>query len=310
MSKVPELREMFDPPDEIIQAGLNGDLVFFIGAGVSMLLKLPSWKELAEKVIEELRKCRFLNYSEIEQLKTLEPKKLLSIAFLIAEDNKYYLDLRKYLTNKSEGSNIYKAINDIGCTCITTNYDELISPRFYLKTKEGSSTVAQVVRICEKEKFYAHLLNEPGTVIHLHGAISKPESMVVTTQQYLEHYDHKNVQAFLYELFNKKTVLFLGYSLDEAEILEHILRKGSTKETKEIKRFALQGFFNSQFPLYKNLYNYYMKSFGVRLLGFKRDYDDYNCLENIIKYWVNQINIRKPPLATDYDFMTEVLGDG
>ncbi len=310
MRRAPDLREIFDPPDEIIQAGLNGDLVLFVGAGASMLLGLPSWAGLAAKALGELRQKAFLNYSQIEQLKTLDPKKQLSIAYLIAKENSYEFDLAKYLTGKNEGDSIYKAINDIGCPCVTTNYDELITPRF-VETKDGSTTAAPVVRISERKKFYAKLLNEPGTVIHLHGAISKPKTMIVTTKEYLEHYDHENVQEFLGELFEKKTILFLGYGLEEAEILEHILRRGYVKATKEKERrhFALQGFFLSQQPLYENLYNYYEKSFGVHLLGFIRDHDNYKCLEGIVKSWANQIEIRKPPLANDNDFMDEVLGD-
>lgn len=309
MSKVPDLREIFDPPEEITQAGLNGDLVLFVGAGASILLGLPSWEDLASDALAELRKKGFLNYSEVEQLNTLDAKKQLSIAYLKAEDNGYKLDLSKYLKCKGEGDNIYKAINDIGCPCVTTNYDELIAPRF-LENPDGSTTPMPVVRISERDKFYAKLLNEPGTVVHLHGAISKPETMIVTTKEYLEHYDHENVQEFLNELFEKKTVLFLGYGLGEAEILEHILRRGSVKTTQDRRRFALQGFFLSQRPLYENLHHYYEKSFGVHLLGFVRDHQNYECLESIVKSWVSQIEIRKPPLVNDIDFMDEVLGDG
>ncbi len=306
MARAPDLREIFDPPDEIIQAGLNGDLVFFVGAGASMLLALPSWAGLAGYALNDLRDNDYLNYSELEQLNGLDPKRQLSIAYSIAEDNKYKLDLTKHLVCKSDGDNIYKAINDIGCPCVTTNYDELLSPRFVDK-KDGSTTAVSVNRVYEKEKFFAKLLNEPGTVVHLHGAITKPEAMVVTTKQYLEHYDHENVQEFLGELFERKTVLFLGYGLEEAEILEHILRRGSAKRTSHRRLFALQGFFSSQKPLYENLHAYYEKSFGVHLLGFVRDHDNYKRLEGIIKSWASQIEVRKPPLAADHDFLDEVL---
>jgi len=308
MSKAPDLREIFDPPDEIIEAGLSGDLVLFVGAGASMLLGLPSWSGLAYKVLDDLRQNGFLNYSEIEQINGLDPKKQLSIAYAIAEDSGFNLDLVKHLTGESEGDSIYKAINDIGCPCITTNYDVLLSPRF-IENKDGSITAAPENRVAEKDKFFAKLLNEPGTVIHLHGAISKPQTMIVTTKDYLEHYDNENVQEFLGELFEKKTILFLGYGLEEAEILEHILRRGSVSPTSDRRRFALQGFFQSQKPLYENLHNYYEKSFGVHLLGFVRDHDNYECLERIIKSWAPQIEVRKPPLAEDNDFLDEVLAD-
>lgn len=308
MGKAPDLREIFDPPDEIVQAGLNGDLVFFVGAGASRLLGLPSWTELAAKALEDLGQHGYLNYSEIEQLNSLDPKKQLSIVYSIAEENEYKLDLTKHLVGKSEGDSIYKAINDIGCSCVTTNYDELLAPRF-LETKDGSTTAASVNRVYDREKFFSKLLNEPGTVVHLHGAISEPKTMIVTTWHYLEHYDHKNVQAFLGELFEKKTILFLGYGLEEAEVLEHILRRGSVKKNLDRRRFAIQGFFRSQKPLYENLHTYYKKSFGVHLLGFLRDHENFRCLEKIIKTWAKKIEVRKPPLAVDHDFMNEVLDD-
>ena len=124
----------------------------------------------------------------------------------------------------------------------------------------------------------------------------------------IEHYDNGNVQLFLGELFEKKTVLFLGYGLEEAEILEHILRRGRVSDSKMKKRFSLQGFFIRQDPLYKKLYNYYKKSFGVHLIGFTRDFKDYVQLENIIKTWSELIEVRPPALVADLDYMDEVLG--
>ena len=309
MSKVPDLRETIPPPDQVVQAGLDGNLILFIGAGVSRLLGLPSWQGLAACVLEDLRKESLLNYSEIEQLQTQDPKKQLSIAKLIAEQNGYGLNVGKHLTGKTEGDSIYKAINDIGCSCVTTNYDELLSPR-YLKAADGSATPAPTNRVAERERFFAKLLNEPGTVVHLHGCISKPETMIVTTKDYLEHYDHANVQEFLGEMFERKTVVFLGYGLEESEILEHILRRGRVKETGDLRRFAVQGFFRSQQPLYEKLHNYYEKSFGVHLLGFVRDHEDYLGLETTVKSWASQIEIREPPLVADVEFMNEVLGNG
>ncbi len=308
MSKVLDLRETITPPEEVIQAGLDGSLILFIGAGVSRLLELPSWNELALCVLKDLRNKSLLNYSEIEQLKSLDAKTQLSIAKLIAEQENIELNFREHLSGKTEGDSIYKAINDIGCCCVTTNYDELLSPR-YIKNRDGSETTVSVNRVAEREKFFAKLLNEPGTVVHLHGSISKPKTLVVSTKDYLEHYDNDNVQAFLGELFEKKTVVFLGYGMEESEVLEHILRRGQVRDTLDRRRFAVQGFFRSQQPLYEKLHNYYEKSFGVHLLGFVRDYENYSGLETILKLWVSKIIIQPPPLQDDFEFMNEVLGD-
>ena len=134
--------------------------------------------------------------------------------------------------------------------------------------------------------------------------------MVVTTSNYLEHYDSEYLQDFLGELFAKKVVLFIGYGLEESEILEHILRRGGVRgESAEIRRFVLQGFFKSATPLYSSMCKYYRRSFGVQLIGFDRDNHNYDQLEEIMKQWSKLIEIRPQALVEDLDFMDEVLGN-
>lgn len=307
MSKVPDLREIPELPDEIVQAGLNGDLVLFVGAGISMLLNLPSWGGLARQQLEYLRKHGALNYSELAQLSALDARKQLSIAIQIAGDNKLSLDLTACFQGKSEGTSIYKSINDIGCVCVTTNYDQLLEPR-YTYVDDGSATPATVNRIYARGNFVAAHLDTPGTVVHLHGAVSDQNTMVVSTKDYLEHYDDPLVKEFLGDLFLRKTVLFIGYGLEEAEILEHILRRGGVTDDAERKRFALQGYYLSQTPLYENLHSYYRKSFGVHVIGFVRDHADYGQQETIFRDWAPKIVVKPPPLAADMKKINEVLG--
>lgn len=242
----------------------------------------------------------------MQQLKGLDPKKLLSIAEVVAEQNTVSLELSKHLNTGENAKGIYDYLNKIGCACVTTNYDELLKPQFN-QAKDGSTTTASVTRINQKNDFHAGHLNMPGTVVHLHGSISCPENMIFTTKQYLEHYDDPTVQNFLGELFDKKAILFIGYRLEESEILEHILRRGKVKDTKSKRRFALMPFFLSQTPLYEMLYEYYKKSFGVHLIGFIRDHNDYKQLEDIVKTWSEQIEVKPPALIKDLEFMDEVL---
>ena len=309
MSRVPELREIPELPDEIIQAARDGDLVLFVGAGVSMLLGLPSWKEMAWQQLEYLRKNSALNDSEIKQLGTLDPKKQLSIARELACDAELALDLTAGLTDHSEGNSIYKSINDIGCVCVTTNYDQLLTPR-YTGTKGGSETPATTKRYYRKEDILMTHLDTPGTVVHLHGSVDDQETMIVTTKDYLEHYDDPLVKKFLGYLFEYKTVLFIGYRLEEAEILEHILRRGSVKDSAERRRFVLQGYYLSQSPLYESLHRYYRKSFDVHVIGYMRDHAGYRQQEAIFRDWVPKIIVNRPSLAADLKILKEVLSDG
>ena len=309
MSNAPRLKEAINLPDEIIQAGLNAELILFVGSGISRLSELPSWENLADKVLDELREKEFINFSEVNQLSALDPRKKLSIANLIAEKKRYNLNLTKHIKGKNKSDTVYKAINDTGCPCVTTNYDEMLEPSF-LEDKNGSTT-APLNRVYERRKFDKELLSKPGTVVHLHGSVSKPDTMIVATNDYLKHYDCKKVKNLLDALFSKHTVLFLGYGLEEAEILEHILRKGHAKKKNGAETmFALQGFFGTQKYLYESLYNYYKKSFGVQLLGFLRDNEDYKCQERIIKEWMGRLEIRKRTLFDRRQDMIGILKNG
>ena len=86
------------------------------------------------------------------------------------------------------------------------------------------------------------------------------------------------------------------------------MRWGEATKARERRKFALQGFFRSAQPLYDRLYKYYESSFGIHLLGFERDKEDYQAQERIIKSWAERIEIKKRPLADDVEFMNEVLG--
>lgn len=306
MSHAPPLKPLIPPPDEIRQAALNGDLVMFVGSGPSTNVGLPSWSSLAHRALEELRRLGLLTYSDISQLAILDPRTQLSIAQLLAREKKKSLRLDQYFRPLPAGGKFYSALNEIGCTCVTTNYDELLSPRptHILDTSEQPKSP---LRIADPAQFYSSLLDEPGNVIHLHGVANRKDTMIVTTKDYLMHYDREHVQEFLQYMFDRKTVVFLGYGLREAELLEHILRRGSATETKNFRRFALLGFFGTHYSLYDKLYRYYQESFGMRVLGFLRDHRDYGALSDIAEYWSRTLSVRRSPLAADVDVINQVL---
>lgn len=329
--KAPALGKCPPIPPEVVLAAKRGELVLFVGAGLSRLVGMPSWDEMAKKHLECLRQKEALNYSDVNQLRSLNLQKQLSIAMDTAEGLGLKLDLADGLRlgdAKVKASRIYEYVNSIGCVCVTTNYDELLNPHDIGCQDDGSTTRAGVRRITEKEEFKSGL-SERGAVIHLHGSVKNQDSMIVSTREYLEHYADPNVRGFLGELFSDKTVLFLGYGLEEAEILEHILRSGlrrnrtdgvgklnkvpkeepDSEAKKGQTRFVLQGFYRSEQPLYEKLFGYYRSAFGIHVIGYDKDLKGYSQQEEIIRDWADNITVQPLGLAAVIKLIARVLPD-
>lgn len=311
MMKAPKLRDTPDVPQEIVDAAVNGELVLFVGAGLSMLCKLPSWAGLADQALMRLVEANVINYWEQEQLKYLDPKTKLSVAKIIADQNRVSLNIESLLVNSDpSASSIYPTLNGLGCVCVTTNYDHLLEPVVPpAKVTASPVSTRATQRVFNPDHIHSGLLDTPGTVVHLHGSIADPASMVLTTSDYLALYDRKNISAFLSHLFARKTVLFIGYSLSEAEILEYILRRGEAKKRSDRMRFALLGYFGVHNALYENLHDYYAESFGVHVIGFNLDHKFYSQQEDVFRLWASKIEVRAAPLTVDLDLMDEVLGE-
>jgi hypothetical protein len=216
---------------------------------------------------------------------------------------------------RANDSKIYSYLNSIGCIYVTTNYDSFLDlapskPKSAEADDGDASGGEKPELICRPHQLKSHLLRELGAVIHLHGSVEEPESMIMTTPQYLKHYSDGQVQDFLLDLFERHTVLFLGYGLDEMEILEHILRKGGDKADRPRRRmYMLSGFYSHQEKTFSHLYDYYEKSFDVRLVPFNLDKLDHAQMEEVVMDWASRLEIGDPLLTDDLAFVMDVANE-
>jgi len=211
--------------------------------------------------------------------------------------------MKSLLEGKEELIRKFKIFNDIyafNAIYLTTNYDDYldqIAIQHKLKpmiVSEADSSKPELDRNNEKVKI-VYMTNQllisnlkNGYVIHIHGSINDESNIIMTIVDYIKHYDHGTKPAILLEeIFKTHTVLFVGYGLEEYEILEFIVSK--SKVTKnELKHFMLYPIFRKEINLL-NFQKRYYAELGIQLIPYPIDEEGYEHLVKVINEWSKKI---------------------
>lgn len=328
-----ELLAIPNLPDGLREAARRGLLVPFIGAGVSRLAGCPSWVDFADAVLRSLIQAGKFSYSQLEQIRNLNPRVKLSFARRLARDSKVSIDYKALLhsvprSDHKDGCRIYRSLFALGNIFVTTNYDEWLdeyipstsaTPTPY-ETSSNTPAITTMRAIYRVIEFLPALLNEPNTVIHLHGSVLDPEQMILTTGDYLTHYandrgpaeakQENRVLTFLEHLFAHRTVLFIGYGLDELEILEYVLLKAGRGFKADLggpRHYILQGFFSHEEVLLRNFRSYYLNECAVELIPFRRDDKDFGQLVDVLADFAQKIPAVAPLILQKAQEMEDLL---
>lgn len=303
-------------PINIIEAAKQGKLIVFIGAGVSRIIGGPSWQELAYRYLKSLYEKRFINYYELNYLNKLEPKKILSICKIIEKEKEIKeSDIKKFLLlNKelNEKYKIYESLLNFNCIFVTTNYDDYFDKVINEYNKENNYSSNNTKQkewsiIDSSEKILVSKL-ENKTLIHLHGSVKKPENIIMTIRDYMKYYyKETKITCFLEQFFKSYTVLFIGYGLEEYEIIEFIINKSTfsenneTKNNKELAHYMLYPIFKKEVNLLEYQKKYYQE-LGIELIPYPIDENGYEHLSNVLLEWSKQIG----QISLDQNFLDRV----
>lgn len=300
---MPDIHDIPTVPNEIKDAASKGKLVIFVGAGASRIIGCPSWQSFAMHHLKNLFDEGMINFHEYSHLSKEEPRKLLSICFNIyAEEKLLPLRTRDVLQadpKKLAEYPIYDDLYSFNSIYVTTNYDMYLDQAAAkvagsipepLGSTEPSGVVAtkpelQIVSAID-ELLISKLNN--GTIIHLHGSAENESDLIITLTDYMMHYTPgSNPAVFLEEIFKSYTVLFVGYGLEEYEILEFMISK-SNQNPGTIQHYMLYPVFRSESQLLKFQDNYYA-DLGIKLIPYPKDNNGYDQLANVIKEWAKQV---------------------
>lgn len=309
------MKNIPDIPKEILDASSRGKLIIFVGAGVSRIIGCPSWREFAEKYLKDLLEKKIINYYEFSHLQNEEPRKLLSICLKIYKE--YNLippktgDILKADEIKLIKYPIYDDLYSFNAIYLTTNYDEYLDKtankayRDFISRQESSNEARDPIdskrdyRIvsAKDDLLVSELKNR--TIIHFHGSAENESDLVVTIVDYMNHYVKDSKPAVLLEeVFKSYTVLFVGYGLEEYEILEFMINKASVVP-EVIQHYMLYPVFKTESQLLKFQETYYA-DLGIKLIPYPKDEHGYEQLSTVINEWAKQIGpIARPQMYYD-----------
>jgi SIR2-like domain len=322
-------------PDGLREASQVGLLIPFVGAGASRLAGCPGWGDFADRTLHWLIEQGLFSFSKLDQIRHLNPRVKLSLARMLERETNTAIDYKALLhpaerKSHPKGVRLYNALFELASTFVTTNYDEWLDERLPNPApaaapadgdtaKKPLPTIRVVHRV---DDLTPEVLGQANTVIHLHGSLREPKGMILTTQDYVTHYandrlgndpaQENRVLTFLDYLFTNRTVLFIGYGLEELEILEYVIlkaRRPPGAPEKEARHYILQGYFSHEEALMRQLKSYYLKECGIELIPFLRDERDFDQLIDVLEEFARLVPA-STPLIIEKALEMEGLLDG
>lgn len=184
-----------DVPAELIEAGATGHLVIFVGAGASRAAGFPSWEGLLDALFRQAKAeasaeqlASLIEYEDAYEPKTAaggrhSPPNLLVKASLIAQtmgDAFWRAKVVEIFDRPTSPTPVHQALAALpGIWIITTNYDRLMEQAL----TESFGRAPKVALATELEDLS---LMTAGDVLKLHGDLDRPETLVLTREDYLE----------------------------------------------------------------------------------------------------------------------------
>lgn len=196
-------------------------IIPFIGAGLSIPFQLKPWPDLINELKESLLKPIYWdavdfdleskNYqAAIESIKKYgyisdQPiQEKISIDYSLRKDDSGNFVDNNYLDLKKDNFKVY----------LTTNYDRLLDD--YLPEINGFKSLTEytssVPRLFENEK--------EKYLFHIHGCVSNPDSIVISSQKYDEVYSNERFDSYMRAFSSNYSFLFLGFSFDDVFVKE------------------------------------------------------------------------------------------
>lgn len=192
-----------DIPFELVEAIARGDVVLFIGAGLSMGAGLPGWGQLLEPLADRigLPATRRTDLLQVAQDYENERGRQALISYI----------LQKVDTTSTPPTDNHRWLSRLGIqTWVTTNYDDLLEQIL----RETGQPYTLVVR----DQDLPYTSTSQVTLVKMHGDRRQPDNIIITRRDYDTYFRRfPKVKEKLSGMLVDKTFLFVGYSVNDPD---------------------------------------------------------------------------------------------
>lgn len=203
----------------------------FIGAGFSIEACAPSVYDLKEAILKEIHETHQKNNHKEDSFASLSDFFVKEVC--LGSRNQLIRILRKAFEFTPKCMDDHKILAKIPHfkRIFTTNYDTLLEDSY-------SYNDVQVVRT-DADCAY---VDKPFTVFKVHGDFTDPDSVVITTDDYTNFFTN-NQNPMMWNIvtteFATKNILFIGYSLEDNNILDIIGKVSSAQKNNQNEMFLI-----------------------------------------------------------------------
>lgn len=247
MSTIPEYKDLLKK-QELVDARYAKKICLFLGAGVARNIGMPDWRGLSKNIVDFCATHKLFKHSEKESLLNIQdPLKVISYCIQQIEKNEDTKDLFKaelkswfiegpINTFKKGSCTIYEDLVEIyksgKALIVQTNYDNVIESQVMKDYDIAHIPYLVNASIPLDNKF----------IVYLHGKYENGnyDDLVLTRKHYndvyvLEQNEKKQRQKlFFNRLLQDYHIIFLGYSLQDTEIVQLIANKKEVEKYKQI----------------------------------------------------------------------------
>ncbi|OLS29423.1 MAG: hypothetical protein HeimC2_00530 [Candidatus Heimdallarchaeota archaeon LC_2] len=259
-----------------------------------------NWSKFARELVKECFNSYLISDEAVvnilyDEIENQQVRRVVTVCKRIFEENKkpkiFYEILKRAIEGNAEATsaqnehNIYHNLAKLRPVWVTTNADTHI--HHFAKPE-----------VFSPEKPFRNPTNlKRDTVYHIHGSLMNDDfvGMVFSLEEYVKRYNEENFRNFLRNLFSNWTVLFLGYGLNEVELLQFLKTNDGIDLPEKNSRFVLKGY-NSHENARYSYDQWYYKSLGIEIIPFNKEvsienYTSYDLQIPITRDWIDQLRI-------------------